>query len=188
MQRDIQALVAEHTRNILLRISERTVYPATLSGNAAGQRVQDAPKALLDIADTEVLPGGSLIAAHESENTIVGWSIFVRSDSHIEHDSVEFILRGSVSTILDPQHFVSAAYRAILDRTVDTDGEALYSELIISEKLTRLEVLRILASSEEFQDRRERLLIVPVSTKTTQGRHMGGGSDRIFVAASLFSK
>ena len=59
------------------------------------------------------------------------------------------------------EDFVAAAYRYILMRPVDPTGRQLYTRLIENRQLSRWDLLKELADSDEAKERSTKLVIIP---------------------------
>ncbi len=167
MHKSIQMIVAECVRDVLIALDPQTAPSKDQISDSPKfprQAITDnqfvrSPKLFLDVTGAEQLDGGSLLL-WSSKEPFTCWTIFVRAATQSYDNAEQFFLRGVIGVSLDPSGFVSESYRCVLNRPVDEDGEAIYTNLIANGRLTHCDVLRILASSEEAQDRRERLLIV----------------------------
>jgi hypothetical protein len=175
MASDIQTLVAEYTRDILLTLAQparqHSVRPRAarlVPAPEAAPRAGDSAT-VLNHEGAELLDSGSWFLPSRSRGAESGWSIFVMADQKREAGLSPFFRRGAISASLAPVQLVGAAYRAILNRTVDSDGEAVYSALLSNGALAAPDLFRILVSSDEARGRRERLLIVPASQMPPRG-------------------
>jgi len=178
----MQSVVATYTRDILVNLGE----PA---GWVANQRAGtlNLARVILDATDADQLDGGSLILVSKPTEPTTFWTIFARTEIQKVPNLIEFAIRGTINLALDASEFVSESYKFILDRSADEDGSAVYTNMITKGHLTHYDVLRILASSDEAQDRRERLLIVPGDGRDYGGVTMNptidGMPDRVFIVA-----
>jgi hypothetical protein len=168
MPSNIQTLVAEYTRDILLTLVQPARQHSVRPRAARPAPVQEAARpgdstTVLNHEGAELLDSGSWFLPSRSGRAESGWSIFVMADQKREAGLSPFFRRGAISASLPPVQLVGAAYRAILNRTVDSDGEAVYAALLSNGALGAPDLFRILVSSDEARGRRERLLIVPAS-------------------------
>jgi hypothetical protein len=113
--------------------------------------------------NAEALTSGGWLLAPLSGVRESRWGVYVMAGPRPEAGPTAFVRRGGIDTTMAPAKLVGAAYRAVLNRAVDNDGEAIYSPLLACGNLSPLDLLRILATSDEAAGRQERLLIVPRS-------------------------
>lgn len=168
MGMNIELLVAENMRDVLLHLRGSK---EAFRGLAERQKASDAPLVLsdheseaplttLDVSKAETVEGGSLILAAPAGQILNYWAVLARAESVPQKNRHLFTLRGCVKNDLDPVRFVSSAYRVILERAADTNGEAAYAGRLSAGTLKQNDVLRILLSSREARNKGRTLLVV----------------------------
>lgn len=156
MKPSLDLLIANYTRDIL--VSLHSPDPGT--PDQALEEPSLRSQFILDVSDAEELEGGSLLLGPRTSEAAIHWLIYARGSLQSEYNKLEFLLRGRLDTRLEAIAFISAAYKYVLNRNVDEDGRQIYSSLLADKRLSQRDVLSILASSKEAQDKRVRLLIV----------------------------
>lgn len=114
----------------------------------------------LDMAAPPALDGGSYIFPRRA-GELTGWRIFSYPPVGPGSCVVKLTFRGRISADVDPRIFVSLGYRHVLGRTADPEGLELYISLLRGAQLSEQDVLCLLAVSDEAQNSRQRLIIVP---------------------------
>jgi len=166
MKQSLQSIIANYKRDIL--VSLHSPIPET-----SLQPVEEPLRRsqfTLDVSSAQELEGGSLLVGPQPSEAVTHWLIYARGSLQGETGQPEFILRGRIDTAIEEIEFISAAYKYVLNRNVDEDGRQIYSNLLADKRLSQRDVLSILASSKEAQDKRIRLLVVSAGSLDISSR------------------
>jgi hypothetical protein len=115
----------------------------------------------MDMKTAELLGNGTRIFPDPGTGYESNWYIF--KENKVDDDSSEkvFVRSGIILGVSNSEDFVAASYQHILMREVDVTGHQLYSSLIENRQLSRRDVLKALADSDEATDRGIKLVVVP---------------------------
>jgi hypothetical protein len=160
-----QLLVAEiaKARNPQRRAAvRREAQDSSASGSAIDDPMETREAILeLDTKVAESLESGTKLFPEPGDQENPDWCVFSKKGGPPNAYPIEFVHSGTIEGASDPERFVSQCYRSILQREVDADGQAAYQPLISKSQLSRRDVIRILADSDEARERGFNLLIIP---------------------------
>jgi hypothetical protein len=115
----------------------------------------------IDMKVAESVSSGTRIFPEPEGGSTSNWCVFSRREARSGTAEVVFAPTGIIKGDSEPRQFVHEAYLNILMRDVDPVGSALYPALIENRKLSKRDVIRILADSEEARDRGISVIVIP---------------------------
>lgn len=142
-------------------LDRREVHSSTSADNVASM---ERNVLAIDVAMADVVGPGTILFPHTDSEPETNWLIFSQNSMENGEDTGLFSLYGTIDGASDPQLFVEEAYRYILMREIDPTGRNIYPHLIVSNQLSRRDVLKMLSESEEARSLRAKLIIIPQSS------------------------
>lgn len=133
--------------------------PKPAAAHAGDEAVAADTQVILPYANVDHLSGGSHIV-EDGISEPKAYFIFARQDSR-----AAFRYRTALDAGADIARFVENAYRSILERPADDAGRGNYVMMLREGYLRPTELLKTLASSDEFLNRGTRILVVPQSSQ-----------------------
>jgi hypothetical protein len=166
--RDFQLFIAEHKKRILFALQNPEAardflhagdYKAP-SVNTAHPAEDIQPQAYeLDISGAEAVTGGSYIYPAVPDG-LQDWYALARTHDPSAPDVIQFTPLERLPEGASVADFISTCYLIFFDRTVDDIGMRDYSHQLKTAQITRRDLIRILLTSDESQERQVRFLLV----------------------------
>jgi Domain of unknown function (DUF4214) len=175
----MQPFIAEALRVI----TQELCVPA--AGDPAGALTRNAHPQILDIDMAETVAAGSLVFPSEVAAAEPDWCVLALYAIEGATRTQHFRFRGRLRANLPAADFVEQSYELILTRKVDEVGRMTYASLLEQRKLTKRDVLKILAGCTEAQALDETFVIIPEPSSWLSKLGVTPGLDSSFPPVSV---
>jgi len=115
----------------------------------------------IDVSVADLVGRGTRIFPFNLGLSDQNWCIFSEDQFGGNENEALFKLAGRIDARVDSSEFVEKAYELILLRPLDPVGREIYPGLLISQQLSKYDVLKILAAYDEAIGLGNKLIIIP---------------------------